>query len=210
MRLLPPLAFFLLCLLFHFIHALPADSDEPVSRDTSASGSTVSQTTPHPSADGSTTKAESSTPHLSTHKATTDANKHHAASSQKPTDQITVPVPTRTGAPTPSFTHFHPHPAGQHHQSIAVLIFEIVGVLAGVLVMLGIIRCLFIYHRTPQHDRVTAILHRHQLQREMEELERNPPQRDRNSVLEPPPPPYLRPPDYEDESTPLSRPRPNR
>jgi len=97
---------------------------------------------------------------------------------------------------------FHPHP--RHNESTAAIVFEVLGALAGLLLFLGLLRCLYSYNRTPHRDRIAAVLHRHQLQREMEELERNPPEPRRS--LEPPPPPYLAPPVYpDDEYTPLSR-----
>ncbi|KAK7054164.1 hypothetical protein R3P38DRAFT_3171727 [Favolaschia claudopus] len=111
--------------------------------------------------------------------------------------------------PTPS--HFHrpppsdPHRNNNNNPSATALVFEILGALAGVAFFFGVARCIYSYRRTPSHDRITSILHRHQLQREMEELERNPPQR-QSSLREPPPPPYIAPPpSYPvDEHTPLS------
>ncbi|KAK7061987.1 hypothetical protein R3P38DRAFT_2832730 [Favolaschia claudopus] len=111
--------------------------------------------------------------------------------------------------PTPS--HFHrpppsdPHRNNNNNTSTTGLVFEILGALAGVAFFFGVARCIYSYRRTPSHDRITSILHRHQLQREMEELERNPPQR-QSSLREPPPPPYIAPPpSYPvDEHTPLS------
>ncbi|KAJ6539643.1 hypothetical protein B0H19DRAFT_1269938 [Mycena capillaripes] len=144
-----------------------------------------------------------------THKPTVGTTKHHVVT---PTvhpvqgGQITTRHPassTRTFAPGPVPSHLHPPPP-RHHQSMASLVFEILGALAGVIFFLSVLRCIYSYNRTPSHDRITAILHRHQLHREMEELERNPPDR-RRSLVEPPPPYVAPPPSYpDDENTPLS------
>ncbi|KAF7332152.1 hypothetical protein MKEN_00096200 [Mycena kentingensis (nom. inval.)] len=177
----------LLCL-FPLIHAIPATSD-PASRDTPS----ASHSTSHSSAKNSATPA-SSTLASSTHKAVIDTE--------------LPPDATRTHEPTVSPSHLH-HDHGGRAPSTAIVVFEILGVLAAVLVLLGIARCLFIYRRTPGHDRIAAIVDRHRLHRELQQLERNPTMFRRTSVSEPPPPPYLRPPDYEDEHTPLSRSRPH-
>ncbi|KAJ6515576.1 hypothetical protein C8R45DRAFT_1205807 [Mycena sanguinolenta] len=108
------------------------------------------------------------------------------------------PNPTNHPAPIPS--HHDDH---RPHHSAATLVFEILGALAGVIFVLSVVRCIYSYKRTPTHDRITSVIHRHQLQREMEELERHPPRRD--SLVEPAPPPYVPPPpSYIDENTPLS------
>jgi len=191
------------------IYAAPADN-VPANSPTQTSSTESSS---NPGKSGSSTST-----HLSTHKATTD-DRHPATTSgaehatAHPTATTDPPAASTTrdaSSPSESIQHHHPDD-GHHSTSTAVLIFEILGVLAAVLVVLGIVRCLLIYSRTPNQDRIVNILHRHQLQREMEELERNPRLFHRNSLIEPPPPPYLRPPDYQDDCTPLSRPghRPN-
>ncbi|KAF7352529.1 hypothetical protein MVEN_01217900 [Mycena venus] len=214
---------FLLCLL-PLLSAAPATSNTPAAVSDPgaaiASSFSASATPQRVSTDASIPPSQvqkgssqaASTTHSSVHKPTVGTTKHHVVTptAQPHTGgQIThgsIPT-TRSFVPGPAPSHFHPRPPPQHHQSEATLVFEILGALAGVIFFLSVVRCIYSYNRTPSHDRITSILHRHQLQREMEELERNPPDH-RRSLVEPPPPPYIAPPAYpDDESTPLSHPR---
>ncbi|KAJ7228360.1 hypothetical protein GGX14DRAFT_612391 [Mycena pura] len=211
-----PLAFFSLSI-FYLIYAAPAP--DAISSDPEST--TFASTFVRPAIPASTSTSLSQIANNASsippsHKPTSRVKHRPGTSLSKPSGIRPGGMgPTRTGPPGPPAppgsapTHFHappPLPSPQsspHRTSIAALVFEILGVLAAVLLLLSIARCVYIYKRTPAHDRISTILHRHQLQREMEELERNP-ARIRGSI-EPPPPPYLRPPSYENEHTPLSR-----
>lgn len=118
------------------------------------------------------------------------------------------PPPQRTpGSDPPPL----PNHTGGHHatgQSPAIIFVEVLGGVIAFVLLIGILRCLISYQKTPDHDRISYFIHRHQLQREMEELERNPPTLHRSSSLTgPAPPPYRPPPpsyDQDDSSTPLT------
>ncbi|KAJ7180393.1 hypothetical protein C8R43DRAFT_972893 [Mycena crocata] len=201
--------YILFCLLFlPFLHAAPAPSG-------SADGSVFSaSSTPDESTSGSGSRTvapsrNQSTTRANSHKPTVGTTKKHVVTTTRPAGQITYrPVPTTHTVTPPAPSNFHPRPP--HHQSIASLVLIILGALAGIIFFLSVVRCIYSYNRTPQRDRISSILHRHQLQREMEELERNPPDLRRGSLVDPPPP-YLAPPSYPDdphtadEHTPLSR-----
>jgi hypothetical protein len=75
--------------------------------------------------------------------------------------------------------------------------FEVLGGILATGMLLGFLRCCFNYRKTPRRDRIADILHRHHLQRELEELERNPVALRRPSLREPAPPYFPRPPSYE-------------
>ncbi|KAJ7044628.1 hypothetical protein C8F04DRAFT_1174418 [Mycena alexandri] len=169
------------------------------SKATPTSADADDKSTPSvPSHAPASTTAQSASTHT-THKPplTAASKKHGVPPHTQPAGQITRPgSPTRLPGPTASHAHPFLRP---HAQSTSVLVFEIIGALAGVAFVLTVVRCIWSYRRTPAADRIAAILHRHQLQREMEELERNPPER-HQSLREPPPPPYLRPPSYDVEA----------
>lgn len=103
-------------------------------------------------------------------------------------------------ATPPPFTHHQPQttPLPSHHtQSPVVIAIEVLAGLAVLTIAFFLARCYISYRRTPSRDRVASLIHRHQLQREMEEMERNPADY-RRSYGEPPPPPYFpRPPSYD-------------
>lgn len=123
---------------------------------------------------------------------------------------------TRTPYPTwhPHTTGSHPHPfspgtpipsstrSSAHGQPVVAIVFEVLAGAAGLFIVLALARCLYSYKRTPSRDRIGALLNRHRLEREMEDLE----QRDRmariSRALEPyrwrpPPPPYQHAPAYD-------------
>ncbi|KAJ7752794.1 hypothetical protein DFH07DRAFT_1061613 [Mycena maculata] len=186
------------CLILPLLSATPT-----VAQDSSTPPNSVSTTAPSSTIHDSTTVVRppsSSNPHKLT---VGVSHPGHVISTPKPPIFTNRPVPTHSfgHSPAPSASQT---PQAQHTVSVASIVLEVLGALAGVIFLLSLLRCLYIYYRTPARDRVTAILHRHQLQREMEELERNP--RERRRSLEPPPPPYLPPPpSYDNEHTPLSR-----
>ncbi|KAJ6538527.1 hypothetical protein DFH09DRAFT_1177145 [Mycena vulgaris] len=210
-----PLAFLFLSLsLLPFLAAAPTPSvsvsftDSDSQQDGTAGSANPSsvprETTTTPQTERTTPETSTSTTVNQTHKPTVGTTKHRVVVTTTTQAQITLRSgnPTRTNAnPAPSQSFHHPHP---HSRPIAALVLEILGALAGFIFVLSLLRCLYSYNRTPSRDRISIILHRHQLQREMEELERNPPGR-RRSLVEPPPP-YVAPPVYPaGEDTPLSQ-----
>jgi len=129
---------------------------------------------------------------------------HHSSSSSRPptlhippTHILTPPFYGPTPTPIP---HIRPHsPDQQNTQSPIAIVFEVLGGLVGFVLVLGFIRCLYSYKKTPDRDRIAAFVNRHQLEREMEELERNNAFHQHSYQFNPPPPPYFpKPPSYED------------
>lgn len=127
-----------------------------------------------------------------------------------PTRSIPPIIPVQTQTPHTPSSHSGQKP-----------IFVVFAVLGGVLVsglLLGLVRCCYQYKKAPGRDRIAEILNRHNLQREMEELERNPRMLRRPSLREPAPPYYPAPPSYEivtstpdyTSSSPLPQPIPPR
>ena len=92
-----------------------------------------------------------------------------------------------------------PRPTGrfQTNQRPLNIAFEVLGGILAAGMLLGFLRCCYNYRKTPRRDRIADILHRHHLQRELEELERNPAALRRPSLREPAPPYFPRPPSYE-------------
>ncbi|KAK0206617.1 hypothetical protein DFS33DRAFT_1315782 [Desarmillaria ectypa] len=86
------------------------------------------------------------------------------------------------------------------------MFLEILGGIIAIAIVLSLLRCIISYRRTPKRDRIVAIIHRHQLHREMDDLENQMSPLfncKRSSLKEPPPSPYFpRPPVYELEDTP--------
>ncbi|KAH8113438.1 hypothetical protein DFH11DRAFT_1602048 [Phellopilus nigrolimitatus] len=106
--------------------------------------------------------------------------------------------PAPTSSPTSSRTpdsDSASNPRG--HQSITAIVFEVVGGILGLALLVGCGCCLHKYHRTPRQDRIAALVDRHMLERELAEMEEARQER-RVSLVCPPPPPYQRAPDYEE------------
>ncbi|KAJ7167490.1 hypothetical protein C8R46DRAFT_1093166 [Mycena filopes] len=196
-------------LAFLFLFLLPLLSAAPASLNAVDSASAITPTSSRPT---ESLENASSTPRSTqtgkgggasvsahtTHKPPVGASKTATPHTQTvPGGQITRPA-SLTRLPGPTASHTRPHERPPHHQSMAIIVFEVLGALAGVAFVLSVVRCFWSYNRTPARDRIAAVMHRHQLQREMEELERNPPER-HQSLREPPPPPYIRPPSYDGE-----------
>lgn len=101
-----------------------------------------------------------------------------------------------------------PHSSGAPHrqsgQKPIFVVFEVVGGLIGSILLIGLLRCCYQYNKAPKRDRITEVLNRHHLQRELAELEQN------SHILRRPPlgpaPPYFpAPPPYKIiASTPIS------
>ncbi|KAJ3511950.1 hypothetical protein NLJ89_g3804 [Agrocybe chaxingu] len=118
------------------------------------------------------------------------------------TRDITAAFPDRTRGPgrgpprdPNGFQGPRRHRGGQRPIIIA---FEVLGGLAGAAILFFIGRCLYNYKKAPKRDRIAEILQRHHLEREMEELERNPLALRRTSIQEPAPPYFPRPPSYDE------------
>ncbi|THH28800.1 hypothetical protein EUX98_g5396 [Antrodiella citrinella] len=118
--------------------------------------------------------------------------------------------PTETDSPQPGVPDRRPpHPlataaVSPRHKSISTvsLVFAVLGGIALVLGLLSLIRCLYVYRRTPSRDRIAGLMNRHQLDQEMEEREREQLARRIQErvrpVWKPPPPPYMpAPPAYD-------------
>ncbi|KAF8974169.1 hypothetical protein BDZ97DRAFT_1911383 [Flammula alnicola] len=118
-----------------------------------------------------------------------------------PTHTRIPPVPNNpvfTNAPTHTRDPFQgPSHASQPSQKPISIVFEVLGGLFAVALLLGFLRCFHNYRKTPHRDRIADILQRHQLHRELEELERNPAALRRPSLREPAPPYFPRPPSYD-------------
>ncbi|PPQ77348.1 hypothetical protein CVT25_010930 [Psilocybe cyanescens] len=108
-----------------------------------------------------------------------------------------IPFPGHSSHARPPPPESSPAPPRSGHKPILIAV-EVIGglVIAGVL--LSLIRCYYIYKKTPHRDRIADILQRHHLQRELDELERNPGILRRPSLREPAPPYFPRPPSYDD------------
>jgi hypothetical protein len=95
----------------------------------------------------------------------------------------------------------------RHHDHARFMIFF--EVLAGAITLfflLGLVRCLYSYKKTPARDRIAALLNRHSVHTEMEELGQR--ARGRDSFQRPPPPPYVPPPPTYDITMGCSPPTP--
>lgn len=134
-----------------------------------------------------------------------------------PTAHRTHPHSSWTGTPGVPFTHHFPPPPGatppprppqppppptSKGQPPIAIAFEVIGGVVALIVLVGLARCYIVWRRTPPRDRIAALMSRHRLEREMEEMERERMER-LSQALEarrwrPPPPPYQPPPpDYE-------------
>ncbi|KAI0772114.1 hypothetical protein BD413DRAFT_475205, partial [Trametes elegans] len=91
--------------------------------------------------------------------------------------------------------------SGNKGQSPVALAFEILGGVVGLFILLGLARCYFVWRRTPAPDRVAGLISRHQLEREMGEMEQERIERLNQALAarrwQPPPPPYQPAPAYD-------------
>lgn len=114
--------------------------------------------------------------------------------------------PTRTNLPVPFHTGATPQSqdSQQSGQKPIFVVFEVLGGLLASGLLIGLGRCCYQYRNTPKRDRIAEVVNRHNLQRELEEIERNPQilRRHLNSLREPAPPYYPAPPSYEVTSSP--------
>lgn len=137
------------------------------------------------------------------HTATIHLSKIHSFPLTHPTFP---PEPTAWATRTnPAVVPFHTGatpPSQQSGQKPIFVVFEVLGGLLASGLLLGLGRCCYQYRKAPKRDRIAEVLNRHNLQRELEELERNPQILRRLSLREPAPPYYPAPPSYEVTSSP--------
>lgn len=127
-----------------------------------------------------------SLPHFTTHVQTFP----HPPYVQTHTRDPPTPAPTRTRAPDI-------RPQSQSiRQTPIIIFFEVLCGIFLLIVCMGMFRFCRSYRKTPTRDRVSAIISRHRLQMELDELRRRPPMRRFNSIQEPAPPYMPRPPSY--------------
>jgi hypothetical protein len=154
----------------------------PISTDISPFTSTTSRSTPH---------SHNHTLHNTSFKAHLHA---WTATIVHPT-YAPNPPPQQQSPPDP------PNPHHQHQTAIAIT-FGVLGCLAMAIFAFGLFRCCYSYKKTPQPDRIAALLNRHHLQTEMDEIARR---AGRKPSRGPPPPPYVpKPPEYESVVDPAS------
>jgi len=124
----------------------------------------------------------------------TTTGTHHSSTHRRPPTVTRLPLPGQTVSPgdvnpIPG-SDASPH-SSKKGPNVAQIFFEVLGAVAGALVLLALLRCLYVYKRTPANrcpptpevgevDRTLALL-------------RNPPRLDEP----PPPPPYQHAPEYD-------------
>jgi len=137
-----------------------------------------------------------STIHLP-HEQPTSASIHSIQIITRPTFTFatgTIPSPFHTRPPHSVLPQAQPQQSGQKP---IFVVFEVLGGVLASGLLLGLLRCCYQYNKAPQRDRIAEVLNRHNLQRELEELERNPNILRRQSLREPAPPYFPAPPSYE-------------
>ena len=94
-----------------------------------------------------------------------------------------------------------PSPQKSTGQSTSSIVLEVLAGIVAAVVLFLVGRCYYSYRRTPARDRIGALLNRHRLEREMEEMERDRMERFSRALdsrrWRPPPPPYQHAPEYE-------------
>ena len=205
---------------YRLVCAAPAEHDTSPTLS-STSSSTHSPTSTHSSSRASLSSDEDGFPTQSSHPLVTvsanDADGGTPTTSRHRTTShsLVIPhTPTRTlhpSVPHPHTTGSHPHPispstpmptrSSAHGQPVVAIVFEVLAGAAGLFIVLALARCLYSYKRTPARDRIGALLNRHRLEREMEELERDRMARISRALepyrWRPPPPPYQHAPAYD-------------
>ena len=132
------------------------------------------------------------------------STKHHTSTIHVPnihpipiTSPTFPPGPTKTNHPIVPFHTADPPPSRHSGQEPIFVAFEVVGGLLALGFLLCFGRCCYQYRKAPKRDRIAEVLNRHHLQRELEELGRNPQILRRLSLHEPAPPYGPDPPSYE-------------
>ncbi|CDO73743.1 hypothetical protein BN946_scf185015.g71 [Trametes cinnabarina] len=216
---------FLFIVFSHLVLAIPAQKDVS---ESSASSSTPTSS-PSTSTDAQATHAPAHGPapddkgdatqtdpidHPSEARTGTSTSSRHSILIP-PTAHHSHPHPSFTTSPGHPITHHFPPPSppptvappsrpvpADKGQPPIAIAFEVLGGVIALLVLLGLLRCFIVWRRTPPRDRIAALVSRHQLEREMEEQERERIER-LSRALEarrwrPPPPPYQPAPQYEE------------
>ncbi|KAI0375851.1 hypothetical protein BV20DRAFT_19295 [Pilatotrama ljubarskyi] len=219
------ICFFALATWVHLVSAVPAEKDTSFST-TSAPSSTSEAESTTTVRDAQETHATSRRPGAddtddATQTALSDRRSTSESATKSSPHSIVIPPTAHRSHPHPSWSptpgapfthHFPPPPAptspphsapaqSQSGQPPIAIAFEVLGGVIALGILVGLARCYIVWRRTPPRDRIAALVHRHQLEREMEEQERERIAR-LSRALEarrwrPPPPPYQPAPDYE-------------
>ncbi|OBZ76050.1 hypothetical protein A0H81_03886 [Grifola frondosa] len=192
---------FLLCFLYFLISR---QSTSAQATDVSSSGSSESVTFTSKYAmdvgdkddgsDDATQTALQRTTAAATTIPTHPITPQHISFSSTRSDTFTQPFITHHSIPpppssTPGFATPQSRPSGtRHRQSTIAIVFEVLAGVAGIGIILGLLRCGYSWNRTPSRDRIASLLSRHQLEREMEEIERQQIEQRRPRTRAPPPP----------------------
>ncbi|KAI9000831.1 hypothetical protein BD414DRAFT_532652 [Trametes punicea] len=211
--------FFALVISSQVVYAIPADKDVP------AFPSVTSSSTPPPDAQETHTTAlqpgaddtgDATQTRLSDRRSATRTS----TATSSPRSILIPPTVHHHSSPYPSWSASLGHPITHHipsppnfippasspsrdkGQPPVAIAFEVLAGVIALLILLGIARCYIVWRRTPARDRVAAFVDRHQLEREMEEMERERLAR-LSRALEarrwrPPPPPYQPAPAYDE------------
>ena len=138
------------------------------------------------------------------------STEHHASTIHVPnihpiplTPPTFLPAPTRTNHPVIPFHTGNTPPSHHLGQEPIFVVFEVLGGLLALGFFLCLGRCYYQYRKAPKRDRIAEVLNRHHLQRELEELERNPQILRRRSIHDPAPPYCPAPPSYEVTLSPI-------
>ncbi|KAI9467161.1 hypothetical protein BJY52DRAFT_1182622 [Lactarius psammicola] len=125
---------------------------------------------------------------------------HHSSShAHSPTRSFLNPpaaAPT-TGLTSPHDSPPSPHPSGQTHKSLTVIIFASIGGVVGLLFLALCTRRAIAYCRMPRHSAVLTVAERAQLVQEIAEYAESASRRQRHSLTGLPPPPYEHAPPYD-------------
>ncbi|KAF9058065.1 hypothetical protein BJ165DRAFT_1521382 [Panaeolus papilionaceus] len=172
-----------------------SDSDDDDLLLTSSRTTTTSSTPSAPSKSPSITRIPHPRP-FTTHKASQGILHSQSFTPPHPTfTQHPGPRPRPTGTDPPTHVpHRDRDRNSQPAQKPIAIVFEVLAGLVALAIAATIIRCIYNYSRAPKRDRIAEVLSRHQLQRELEELERNPLTLRREVSVRDPAPPYFPPP----------------
>ena len=194
------LGLYTLCILYILLRCVSVNHHWPLHdlRLPSYTAAPVSSTSPSVILVKTSTSSHSDTNTGSTASHSTSLGTHgpHISSHTSPFSFSHHPQPTST---TPSSSTQH-----SHHRIRTMTILGIVfGGLAGFVLVLSVARCWWSWRKTPSRDRIASLMHRYNLEREMEQATVEPL---RARVRRPPPPPYRHPPPGYDSVMPSSPP----
>lgn len=169
---------------------------KPPSSSTSSSSSTHVVTTSVAGAHSTNNKPQAA----NTNAAATKSHSHTTHSFPAQSTHFSFrphPVPTAS-LDSPFSTSPQPPSSQSHHQPPVAIAFEVIGGLLLLTLLLCCGRCMYKYRRVPARDRISLVLDRHRLERELEEMEEAHPYRRRTSLARPPPPAYQHAPAYDE------------